>query len=97
MRVKFSDILYIEGLKYYVIIRTETGRVISLQTMKSLEDKLPFGQFVRIHRSYIVGMDKINAIVGNMVEVMEKGLAKHLPIGKNYRDELLEMIEKHKL
>ena len=97
MRVKFSDILYIEGLKDYVIIRTETGRVISLQTMKSLEDKLPFGQFVRIHRSYIVGMDKINAIVGNMVEVMEKGLAKHLPIGKNYRDELLEMIEKHKL
>jgi DNA-binding LytR/AlgR family response regulator len=65
--------------------------------MKSLEDKLPAGQFVRIHRSYIVGMDKINAIVGNMVEVMEKGLPKHLPIGKNYRDELLELIEKHKL
>jgi DNA-binding LytR/AlgR family response regulator len=97
IRVKFSDILYIEGLKDYVIIRTETGRVISLQTMKSLEDKLPVGQFVRIHRSYIVGMDKINAIIGNMVEVIEKGLPKHLPIGKNYRDELLELIEKHKL
>lgn len=97
VRVKFSDILYIEGLKDYVIIRTEGGRVISLQTMKSLEDKLPLGQFVRIHRSYIVGMDKINAIVGNMVEIMEKGAPKHLPIGKNYRDELLEMIEKHKL
>ena len=97
VRVRFADILYIEGLKDYVIIRTETGRVISLQTMKSLEDKLPFNQFVRIHRSYIVGMDKINAIVGNMVEVIEKALPKHLPIGKNYRDELLEMIEKHKL
>jgi DNA-binding LytR/AlgR family response regulator len=97
VRVRFADILYIEGLKDYVIIRTETGRVISLQTMKSLEDKLPLGQFVRIHRSYIVGMDKIVAIVGNMVEVMEKGQVKHLPIGKNYRDELLEMIEKHKL
>ncbi len=97
VRVRFADILYIEGLKDYVIIRTETGRVISLQTMKSLEDKLPLGQFVRIHRSYIVGVDKIVAIVGNMVEVMEKGQVKHLPIGKNYRDELLEMIEKHKL
>jgi DNA-binding LytR/AlgR family response regulator len=97
VRVKFSDILYIEGLKDYVIIRTETGRVISLQTMKSLEDKLPIRQFVRVHRSYIVGMDKIHAIVGNMVEVFEKGQPKHLPIGKNYRDELLEMIEKHKL
>jgi DNA-binding LytR/AlgR family response regulator len=97
IRVKFSEILYIEGLKDYVIIRTETGRVISLQTMKSLEDKLPISKFVRVHRSYIVGMDKIHAIVGNMVEVMEKGQAKHLPIGKNYRDELLEMIERHKL
>ncbi len=96
-RVKFSDILYIEGLKDYVIIRTETGRIISLQTMKSLEDKLPVAQFVRVHRSFIVGIDKIHAIVGNMVEVIEKGAAKHLPIGKNYRDELLEMIEKHKL
>ncbi|MBL7815357.1 MAG: response regulator transcription factor [Saprospiraceae bacterium] len=96
-RVKFSEILYIEGLKDYVIIRTETGRIISLQTMKSLEDKLPISQFVRVHRSFIVGMDKIHAIVGNMVEVLEKGQPKHLPIGKNYRDELLEMIEKHKL
>ena len=97
IRVKFSDILYIEGLKDYVIIRLETGRVISLQTMKSLEDKLPSAQFVRVHRSYIVGMDKIQAIVGNMVEVMEKGQPKHLPIGKNYRDELLVMIDQHKL
>jgi DNA-binding LytR/AlgR family response regulator len=97
IRVKFSDILYIEGLKDYVIIRLEAGRVISLQTMKSLEDKLPPAQFVRVHRSYIVGMNKIQAIVGNMVEVMEKGQPKHLPIGKNYRDELLVMIDQHKL
>ena len=97
IRVKFSDILYIEGLKDYVIIRLEVGRVISLQTMKSLEDKLPSSQFVRVHRSYIVGMNKIQAIVGNMVEVIEKGQPKHLPIGKNYRDELLVMIDQHKL
>ena len=97
VRVKYSEILYVEGLKDYVIIRTDTGRVISLQTMKSLEDKLGTTKFVRIHRSYIVAMDKIQAIVGNMVEVMEKGIVKHLPIGKNYRDELLELIERHKL
>ncbi len=97
VRVKFSDILYIEGLKDYVIIRLEAGRVISLQTMKSLEEKLPARDFVRVHRSYIVGMDKIHAIVGNMVEVFEKGAPKHLPIGKNYRDALLELIENNKL
>jgi DNA-binding LytR/AlgR family response regulator len=65
--------------------------------MKSLEEKLPSKVFRRIHRSYIVNIDKVEAIMGNMVEVIEKGQAKHLPIGKNYRDELLEMINENKL
>ncbi len=97
IKVNYDDIVYIEGLKDYVIIRMENSRVITLQTMKSLESKLPAGQFKRIHRSYIVGTDKINAIVGNMVEITEKGQAKHLPIGKNYREELLAIINKNKL
>lgn len=97
VKVNYNDIIYIEGLKDYVIIRMENQRVITLQTMKSLEDKLPMLRFKRIHRSYIINIDKINAIVGNMVEVMEKNLPKHLPIGKNYRDELNDMIEKNKL
>lgn len=97
VKINFDDIVYIEGLKDYVIIRLRLGRVITLQTMKSLEDKLPSAKFRRIHRSYIVSMDKIMAIEGNMVEVMEKDKPKLLPIGKNYRDELLELIEKKKL
>jgi DNA-binding LytR/AlgR family response regulator len=97
VKVNFSEVIYIEGLKDYVIIRTEKGRVITLQTMKSLEEKLPSKVFRRIHRSYIVNIDKVEAIMGNMVEVIEKGQAKHLPIGKNYRDELLEMINENKL
>lgn len=97
IKVNYSEIIYIEGLKDYVIIRMETQRVITLQTMKSLEDKLPLSMFKRIHRSYIVNINKINAIVGNMVEVMEKGQIKHLPVGKNYRDELLEIINKNRL
>ncbi|MBK7474492.1 MAG: response regulator transcription factor [Haliscomenobacter sp.] len=97
IKVNFQEIIYIEGLKDYVIIRMDNQRVITLQTMKSLEDKLPISKFKRIHRSYIVNIDKINAIVGNMIEVMEKGQAKHLPIGKNYRDELLDMINKNRL
>lgn len=97
VKVNFDDIIYIEGLKDYVIIRLMQGRVITLQTMKSLEDKLPMGKFKRIHRSYIVAMDKITAIEGNMVEVLEKDKPKLLPIGKNYRDELLELIDKNRL
>lgn len=97
VKVNYADILYIEGLKDYVIIRLEQSRVITLQTMKSLEDKLPQQKFKRIHRSFIVNIDKIHAIIGNMVEVIEKGQPKHLPIGKNYRDELQELIDKSRL
>lgn len=97
VKVNFDDIIYIEGLKDYVIIRLAHGRVITLQTMKSLEDRLPQGRFKRIHRSYIVAMDKIAAIEGSMVEVQEKDKPKLLPIGKNYKDELLEIIEKNRL
>ena len=98
IKVKYDDILYIEGLKDYVIIRLKDGsRVITLQTMKSLESKLPADKFKRIHRSYIVGILKIEALVGNMVEVKEKGQTKHLPVGKNYRDELLALVNKNRL
>ena len=80
-----------------MIIRLEDGRVITLQTMKSLEAKLPQNMFRRIHRSYILNMDKIKAVEGNMVEVIQKGQVKQIPIGKNYRDGLSEMIESKKL
>lgn len=97
IKVNFDDVLYIEGLKDYVIIRMDNTRVITLQTMKSLEQKLPEKQFKRIHRSYIINLGKIEAIVGNMVEVVEKGKAKHIPIGKNYREELLSMVNDKRL
>ncbi len=97
VKVNFDDIIYIEGLKDYVIIKLLNTRVITLQTMKSLEDRLPHNKFRRIHRSFIVAMDKIMAIDGSLVEVMEKDKPKSLPIGKNYRDDLLELIEKNRL
>lgn len=97
IKVNHEDILYIEGLKDYVIIRMEEGRVITLQTMKSLESKLPASKFKRIHRSYIVSTGKIKALMGNMVEVIENGKSKHLPIGKNYKEDLLQVINENRL
>ncbi|MDG1717497.1 MAG: LytTR family DNA-binding domain-containing protein [Saprospiraceae bacterium] len=97
IKVNFDDILYIEGLKDYVIIRQKEGRVITLHTMKSLESKLPDHIFKRIHRSYIVNIGAINAIVGNMIELKEKSQVKHIPIGKNYREDLLKVINKNRL
>ncbi len=97
VKITYDDIIYIEGLKDYVIIRMEKGRVITLQTMKSLESKLPPNLFKRIHRSYIVATGKIKSIEGNMVEVIEKNQAKLIPIGKNYREQLLALINKNRL
>ena len=97
VKIKYDEILYIEGLKDYVIIRLEQGRVVTLQTMKSLEDKLPVTKFKRIHRSYIVSIDKIHAVDGTSVDVYEKGAIKQLPIGKNYRDEILGIVNRNKL
>jgi DNA-binding LytR/AlgR family response regulator len=97
IKVNFSDIWYVEGLKDYVIIKTGTGRIITLQTMKSLEDRLPKSIFMRIHRSYIVNIRRINSILGNMVEIGEKSDIKQIPIGKNYRDDLSVIIEENRL
>jgi DNA-binding LytR/AlgR family response regulator len=97
LRIRYDEMIFIEGLKDYVIIKMDTGRVITLQTMKSLEEKLPRNRFRRVHRSYIVAVNKIRAIEGNMIEVLEKGQIKHIPIGKNYKDELLDLIDKNRL
>jgi len=75
----------------------ETNRVITLQTMKSLEAKLPSNIFMRIHRSYIVNVNKINAVFGSMVEIQENGKPKNIPVGKNYKESLTELIEANKL
>jgi DNA-binding LytR/AlgR family response regulator len=97
IKVRFEDILYVEGLKDYVIIKRNDSRIITLQTMKSLEAKLPSSVFKRVHRSYIMNLNKINAVMGNMIEITEKGEKKHIPIGKNYREKLLEIINEKRL
>ncbi len=97
VKVEFEDVVFIEGLKDYVIIRNESSRVITLQTMKSLEVKLPASIFRRVHRSYIVNLEKVLAVEGNSLEVMQDGKLKHVPIGKNYREELLQHINSMKL
>ncbi len=93
VKINFDEILFIEGLKDYVIIRTTHGRVITLQTMKSLEERLPSELFRRIHRSYIVAMNRIDAIDGSMVEIAKQ----IIPIGKIYRDEILEIVGKNRI
>lgn len=93
IKIRFDQINYIEGLKDYVILHTPNGRIVTLQTMKSLEIKLPSDIFMRVHRSFIVNMANISIIEGNTVQIEKK----IIPIGKNYKDILLNVINKNRL
>lgn len=93
IKIRFNEINYIEGLKDYVILHTPNGRIVTLQTMKSLEIKLPSDIFMRVHRSFIVNLGNISIIEGNTVQINKK----IIPIGKNYKDVLLKIINKNRL
>ena len=87
VRINHEDILYIEGLREYVSIYTQDKRIITLEAMKNLETTLPNDQFIRVHKSYIIAIDKVNALVGNMVEIGNK----QIPIGKIYREKVKQV------
>ena len=86
VKVYLKDIYYVEALKDYVIINTQYARYTVHSTMKDIEKKLGTNEFVRVHRSYIVRTDKIQAIE-NQTVVLENE-KKAIPIGGSYRDEL---------
>lgn len=81
-RINYQDVLYIEGLKDYVSIYTDSGRIVSLQVMKKMEEFLPSDRFMRVHRSYIVALDRIRQVERNRVFIGEH----EIPIGETYRD-----------
>lgn len=91
IRVKLADILYIESYKDYVRIYTSTSEkpVYTLTSLKTLEEKLPSGPFLRVHRSYIVRTDKIRQIESEYILVG----TKHVPLSKNYKKELQNYLE----
>jgi DNA-binding LytR/AlgR family response regulator len=93
IRIRISDILYIEALKEYIRIFTPTGNQVVYQTMQNLEEKLPKEFFFRIHRSYIIGLRHVQAIEGNTVLV--NGM--QLPISRYSKDEFMNRIAKNKL
>ncbi len=88
LKVNYDDILYIEGLKNYVSLFTAEQRMVTYQTLRDLETQLPQPPFYRVHKSYIISVDKIRMVDGNQVYIGEQSI----PIGETYRDEFLKMI-----
>ncbi len=90
VKVFLKDLLYVESLKDYVMVRTTAEDLIVHHNLHSFTDLLPQEDFMRIHRSYTVSLEKIKAINGNQVEIG----GKHLPIGRNYQSEVKNRILK---
>ena len=89
VRVELDDIYYIEGLKNYVSIYTKQQRIVTLQVLRQLEEMLPANRFVRIHKSYIIALDKIVTIEKQQALIKEK----LIPIGNTYVEKFYEMLE----
>jgi DNA-binding LytR/AlgR family response regulator len=93
VKVRWNDILYVEGLKDYVVIHTRTQKIVTLQRLKSLETQLPADRFIRIHHSYIVALDGIEVVHKGEVQI---GTAL-IPVSDSYRKAFREFIERNQI
>lgn len=91
VKVNLADILYIEGLKNYISVYTTSNqRIITLQNMKNLEDVLPSSRFIRVQKSYIVSLEKIDSIERQRIFIGDKTI----PIGETYAEGFFSAISK---
>jgi DNA-binding LytR/AlgR family response regulator len=91
IHILYNDILYIEGLKDYVKIYTvnDSRAILSLMSLKTLEEELPSDRFMRVHRSYIIQKSKIESINKGRIVIQKK----EIPVGETYRQQFMAMIE----
>jgi two-component system response regulator LytT len=92
-RINFNDILYIEGLKDYIKVytRNSPNPVLSLSSLKLLESKLPGSKFMRVHRSFIVNLEKIDTIERSRI-VFGK---EYIPVSDQYKERFQEFLDKN--
>lgn len=92
-KVVFDEILYVEGQGDYLKIVTPRVRIMTLQTFKALEEILPPSNFIRVHKSYIIALDKIESIEGNQIRIAEV----QVPIGESFKKQFQAMLEQRKI
>ncbi|MDX8338701.1 LytTR family DNA-binding domain-containing protein [Draconibacterium sp. IB214405] len=90
VKIKFSDILYIEGLGDYIKIHLTDEKLVTNLSMKKIFSLLPQDMFYRTHKSFIISVDKIDSLEGNMVCIS----GEKLPIGNSYRQEFFEYVSR---
>ncbi len=91
IKVHLNEILYVEGLSEYVQIYTDKKKIITKTTMTSLEEKLPGDSFLRIHKSFIVSLLRIEAFTASTIEVP----GKELPIGRSFKNSVFHALQQN--
>lgn len=89
-RVDFDDILFIEGMNEYLRINTVKERIMTLQNFKNIEENLPDDNFVRVHKSYLVAINKIHSIEKNRIKIGDK----IIPISNTYKEAFYMILNK---
>ncbi|PHS51189.1 MAG: DNA-binding response regulator [Lutibacter sp.] len=89
MKINFSEINFIESLSDYIKIKLKDKTVITRETITSIEAKLPKKEFIRIHRSFIVSITKIESFTNEFIEISKKAV----PISRSYKKEVLSRLE----
>ncbi|MBL0741959.1 LytR/AlgR family response regulator transcription factor [Chryseolinea lacunae] len=92
-KIYFDDILYIQAMQNYITIHTQKGKYITLLYLKSIEEKLDASAFIRVHKSYIVSIPKIEAIENNDIVIQ----THRIPISRNYQTEVLSKVVNDRL
>lgn len=92
-KIRFDDILYVEGMQNYITIYTRKGKYVTLLYLKNLEESLDNKSFIRVHKSYIVSINKIEGIEGNEIFIQ----SYRIPISRNYREQVIEKVVTNKL
>lgn len=87
-KVFFSDVLFIEGLQNYVVIHTRERKLIAYITMTGLEQQLPRNHFLKVHKSYIIGLAHVKALDGNEILIGDS----RIPVSRNLKDAVVGKI-----
>jgi DNA-binding LytR/AlgR family response regulator len=92
VKLKIKEIIFVEALENYVTVNIKDERFTIHFTMKAIENQLPSGVFIRVHRSYIINKSMIQAIKENSLDLAVGDSVKNIPVGKSFRDNLLNDI-----
>lgn len=93
IRLNFEEVSYIQGLKDYAIIFTQTGKIVIKGSIKAMQSIFPSHHFIRVHKSFIVSLSKINRLERNNIILG----SNQIPIGRNYKEELDRVLREGKV